>query len=127
MTDEAVASMPAADVRAEHVEISQGGAQHVEAQSVAINQGGAAHVRAREVTISQGGIGLARADRVELRESSSAFAVIADEAKVDAGANILLLVAGDTSGEVRPLLDLPTALAIGAGFGLAVTLLRRLL
>ena len=55
------------------------------------------------------------------------FAVIADEAKVDAGASIVLLVAGETSGEVRPLLDLPTALAIGAGFGLAVTLLRRLL
>jgi hypothetical protein len=127
MTDEATVKMPPADVRAEHVEISQSGAQNVDAQTVAINQGGAAHVRAREVTISQGGIALARAERVELRESSSAFAVIADEAKVDAGATVMLLVAGETSGEVRPLLDLPTAIAIGAGFGLAVTLLRRLL
>jgi hypothetical protein len=62
-----------------------------------------------------------------MRESSSALAVVADDAKLDAGATVLLLVAGETSGDVRPLLDLPSALAIGAGFGLAVTLLRRLL
>ena len=127
MTDEAMARTSPSDVRADHVEISQTGAQHVEAQTVAINQGGAAQVRAKEVTITQGGVALARAERVELRESSSAFAVMADEAQVDAGATVVLLVAGETSGEVRPLLDLPTALAIGAGFGLAVTLLRRLL
>jgi hypothetical protein len=127
MTDEAVAGMMTADTKADHVEISQSGAQNVDAQTVAINQGGAAQVRAQEVTVSQGGIALARAERVELREGSSAFAMIADEAKVEAGATVFLLVSGETSGDVRPMLDVPTALAIGAGFGLAVTLLRRLL
>ena len=126
MTDEAMVGTSAA-ARADHVEISQTGAQTVDAHSVSINQGGAAQVRAQEVTVSQGGIALARAGKVELRDGSSAFALIADEAKLDAGANVLLLVAGEATGDVRPLLDLPTALAIGAGFGLAVTLLRRLL
>ena len=126
MTDEAMVGTPAA-VRADHVEITQSGAQTVDANTVSISQGGAAQVKAQQVTVSQGGIGLARAGKVELNEGSSAFALIADEARLDAGANVLLLVARETSGEVRPLLDLPTALAIGAGFGLAVTLLRRLL
>ena len=126
MTDEAMVGTPAA-VRADHVEISQAGAQSVDAETVSISQGGAAQVRAQQVTISQGGIGLARAGKVELNEGSSAFALIADEARVDAGANVLLLVAREASGDVRPLLDLPTALAIGAGFGLAISLLRRLL
>lgn len=126
MTDEAMVGTGAA-VRADHVEISQTGAQTVDANTVSISQGGAAQVRAQQVTVSQGGIGLARAGKVELNEGSSAFALIADEARLDAGANVVLLVARETSGDVRPLLDLPTALAIGAGFGLAVTLLRRLL
>jgi hypothetical protein len=126
MTDEAMVGAPAA-VRADHVEISQTGAQSVDAQTVSITQGGAGQVKAEQVTISQGGIGLARAGKIELNEGSSAFALIADEARVDAGANVMLLVAREASGDVRPLLDLPTALAIGAGFGLAISLLRRLL
>ena len=126
MTDETMVGTPAA-VRADHVEISQAGAQSVDADSVSITQGGAGQVNAQQVTVSQGGIGLARAGKVELNEGSSAFALIADEARVDAGANVLLLVAREASGDVRPLLDLPTALAIGAGFGLAISLLRRLL
>lgn len=127
MTDEAMAGTASAAVRADHVEINQTGTQSVDAQTVTINQGGAAQVRAHDVTVSQGGIALARAERVELAEGSSAFALVAGEAQVDAGATVLLLVTRETSGDVRPLLDLPTALAIGAGFGLAVSLLRRLL
>jgi hypothetical protein len=126
MTDEAMIGTPAA-ARPDHVEITQTGAQSVDAQTVSITQGGAAQVRAEQVTVSQGGIGLARAGKVELGEGSSAFALVADEAKVDDGAIVILLVAGEVSGDVRPVLDLPTALAIGAGFGLAVALLRRLL
>ena len=126
MTDEAT-TVVTPDMRAEQVEISQTSASNVDAEIVSISQGAAGQVRAREVTLSQGAIGLARADRVQLGEGSSAFALMANEAKVDAGATIMLLVSGETSGDVRPLLDLPTALAIGAGFGLAIALLRRLL
>jgi hypothetical protein len=126
MTDEAVAGI-ATEARAEHVDISQAGAQFVDAQTVAITQGGAAQVRAQEVTVSQGAIGLARAGRIELRDGSSAFALVADKAQVEGGSNVLLLISSETSGEVRPLLNLPSALAIGIGFGVAISVLRRLL
>ena len=127
MTDEAVAETTPGAIKADHVEISQSGAQLVDAQTVAINQGGAAQVRAQEVSVSQGGIALARAEHLDLREGSSAFAVLADEAKVEGGATVLLLVSGETSGDVRPMLTLPTAFAIGAGLGLAIAFVRRLL
>jgi hypothetical protein len=108
------------------VELNGRGANIVEADTVAINQGGAGQVRAREITVNQGGIGVARASRVDLAQGSGAFAVVADEATVEAGANVVLLVAGRTSGEVKPLLDAPAALALGMGFAVALRVLRRL-
>ena len=113
-------------VRADHVEIKQGGANSVEAHTVSITQGGAGQVRADEVSVSQGGVGIARAGKLSLAAGASAFAVLADDATVDGGANVFMLLARSTSGDVRPLIDVRSALAIGAGFGLAVSLLRRL-
>ena len=112
-------------IRPEHIELS-GGAQTVEAHTVSISQGGAGQIHADEVTITQGGVGLARAGKVELGEGGSAFAVIADEAEVKAGANVLVLLARTTSGDVRPLVDARAAIAIGIGFGIVISLLRRL-
>ena len=113
------------DVRADHVEIVQGGAQAIHAQTVTIQQGGAGLVRATEVTVSQGGIGVARAERVSLRETSSAFALVSREASVGAGSNILLLVARDVRGDIRPLVDWRAAAAFGAALALVTTILRR--
>jgi len=127
MTDEAMTGIATAEAPAEHVEISQSGAQFIDAQTVAISQGGAAQVHANEVTVSQGAIAVARAHHIELRNGSSAFALVADKANVEGSSNVLLLISGETSGEVRPLLNVPAALAIGIGFGVAVSVLRRLL
>lgn len=113
-------------VRAEHVEINQGGATSIDAQTVSITQGGAARVRANQLSVSQGGVALARTGTLSLGEGGSALAVVADEVTIDAGGRVVLLLARNASGDVRPLLDLPSALAIGAGIGLAITLLRRL-
>lgn len=126
MTDQLTATPAQDEVRAEHVEINQGGAGSVDAHTVSITQGGAGQVRADEVTVSQGGIGLARTGRLSLGQGASAFAVLADDATIESGANVFMLLARNSSGNVRPLLDLRSALAIGAGFGLVVALLRRL-
>lgn len=113
------------DVRAEHVEIVQGGAQRIDAHSVSIEQGGAGLVRASEVSVHQGGIGLVRADSVELRETSSAVAVAAREANIGAGSNIVFLLARTVRGDVQPLLDWRAAAAFGAAFAVVTALLRR--
>jgi hypothetical protein len=112
-------------VRAEHVTISQAGANSVEAQTVSISQGGAGQIRAGELTISQGGVALARTESLTVDEGGSAFAVMTDSATVEEGGNVFLLIARSVSGDVSPVLDWRAALAMGAGFGLFVTLLRR--
>jgi hypothetical protein len=130
------------DIRAERVEIVQGGANSIDAHTVTIRQGGAAMVSATDVSVSQGGIFLARAERVTLRENSSALAVAAEQASLSGGSNVGLLLARDisqigggsnvglllarnVSGEVRALLDWRAAAAFGAAFALVVSILRR--
>lgn len=115
----------AADVRADHVEISQGNAGSIEATTVALTQGGAGRVRAHEMTVNQGGVGLARTDRLHLGERSGAFAVISDEAALEPGSSVFLLLARSVSGNVEPILDWRAGAAFGVGLGLAISILRR--
>lgn len=115
------------DVRAENVTLSQGGARDIDATTVSISQGGAARVTADEMTISQGGVGMARTEHLTVGEGGSAFAVMADDATVEDGASIFMLVAGQVSGDVRPVLDWRSALALGAGLVVAWSLVRRVL
>jgi len=123
---EAAATSGEDTVRADHVEINQGGANNIDAQSVSITQGGANQIRAGSLTVNQGGVAVARVGRLSL-SNGAAFAVVADEATVEAGGNVLLLVARNTSGEVRPMIDVRSALAIGGAFAAASWLLRKLL
>lgn len=115
------------DIRAEEVNLSQGGANLIEAKKVSITQGAAANVRAEEVTINQGGVALARARHLTVAENASSLLVVADKATVEEGGSVFLLVAGSAAGDVRPALDWRSALALGAGFGLVVALIRRVL
>ena len=115
------------DIRAEEVNLSQGGANLIEAKKVSITQGGAANVRAEEISISQGGVALARTRNLTIAENASSLLVVADKATVEDGASVFLLVAGSAAGDVRPALDWRSALALGAGFALVMSLIRRVL
>jgi hypothetical protein len=112
-------------VRADHVDIRQGGANSVEATTVTLTQGGAGRIQADDVSISQGGAGLVQTDSLRLEEGGSAFAVLAGEATISEGASIFMLLSRSVSGSVRPVLDWRAAAAFGAGFGVAIALLRR--
>jgi hypothetical protein len=112
-------------VRAEHVEISQGGASTIDATTVNLQQGGVGSIRATDVSVSQGGVGLARTGNLRLEGGASAFAVVADDATIGEGSSVLMLIARQTSGDVQPLLDWRAAAAFGMGLGLVMRLLRR--
>ncbi len=116
----------ARDIDATTVNITQGGARDIDATNVTINQGGAARINAEQVTVSQGGVGLVRAESLTLQDGGNAFAVMTDKAHFDAETSVFFLISGSTSGEVKPVLDWRAALAIGAGFALVLSALRRI-
>lgn len=156
-------------VRADRIEISQGGAERVEATSVSITQGGIGSADARTIDIRQGGIGRASAtdiavsqgsigyargervsvemgavgaaigDEVRVTQAMSGFVAAQGEATVDQSlvstliadrvtirqpSAVLLLIARQVDGTVRPLLDWRGALAAGAVAGIVIGLLR---
>jgi hypothetical protein len=156
-------------VRADRIEISQGGAERVEATSVSVTQGGIGSADARTIDIRQGGIGRASAtdiavsqgsigyargervsvemgavgaaigDEVRVTQAMSGFVAAQGEAIVDQSlistliadrvtirqpSAVLLLIARQVDGTVRPLLDWRGALAAGAVAGIVLGLLR---
>lgn len=161
---------PADIVRADRVEISQGGAGRVEATTVSVNQGGIGSADARTIDVRQGGIGSASAtdiavsagsigfargervsiemgalggavgDEIRVTQSMSGFVaaqgdatvdqslvstLIADRVTIRQPSAILVLIARQVDGTVRPLLDWRGAVAAGAVAGLVIGLLRR--
>ncbi|MEP7360775.1 MAG: hypothetical protein ABI744_04270 [Chloroflexota bacterium] len=114
------------DVRAENVTLSQGGARDIQATTVSITQGGAAQVHADQMSLSQGGAAIVHADSFTLNDGGTAFAVMADQATVNEGSNVLLLIAGEVNGDARPLLDWRSALALAGGLVIAWRLIRRI-
>ena len=111
-------------VKADRVEIKQGGVQRVEAREVTITQGGAGRVEADQVSITMGGAGIVQTRELTLGSAASAFVVVADHAEVQEGSRVTLLIARSASGSGRPMLDWRAAAAFGAGYALVRMLIR---
>jgi hypothetical protein len=114
------------DVHAENVSITQGGARDIKATTVSITQGGASQVHAEQMSVNQGGVALARTENLTVDQGGSAFAVVSDQATINDGGNVLVLIAGEVNGDGRPLLDWRSALALAAGLVVFWRLLRRI-
>lgn len=129
------------EVRAETVEISQGGAALIQADSVSITQGGAQFVETKSLAISQGGVVsvstetanldasaalLVSADNIQLNSGAAAIA-IADTLKADRGSRIGILLAGTIEGNPKVGLDARTAAIVGVCGAATLFALNRLL
>lgn len=105
------AAPPPETVRADRMEISQGGADRVEAASVSVSQGGIGtaiattievrqggigQATATDIALSQGGIGFARGGRVSL-EMGGIGAAIGDDVRVTQAAANLVAARGDVT------------------------------
>lgn len=164
------AEPPTTAVRADRVEISQGGAGNVEATTVTVTQGGIGTARADAIDLSRGGIGqawakdiavsigsigLARGERVSVEmgaigaiagaqevrlsqgtvgftmareatiDQSLVSTLVAERVTIRQPSAVLLLIARQVDGAVRPLLDWRGAIAAGAAAGVVISLLRR--
>ena len=115
----------AAEIRADNVNLTQGGAQMIEAQTVSIQQGGAARVHAEQLSVSQGGVGFARTEQLTVEANASAFAVMADEATINEGGNVFVLLTRSVSGDGKAVVDWRALLALLVGLALVLRVLRR--
>jgi hypothetical protein len=156
-------------VRADRVEITQGGADRVEATSVSVTQGGLGKADARTVDVRQGGIGRAHATDIAVSSGSIGFAqggrvslemgavgaavgdevrvtqvvagfvaargeatvdqslvstLIGDRVTIRRPSAVLVLIARQVDGTVRPLLDWRGAVAAGVAVAIVLGLLR---
>jgi hypothetical protein len=140
--------------KAQTISITQGGIGQAEGGAIDVTQGGIGRAQATDIAVSQGGIGLARGEHVSLEMGAMGIAVagearvqqayvrsvLAREARVEQTAvgtmaamhvtierttAVGILIARQVDGSVRPLLDWRGALALGAGLGLLLGILRR--
>ncbi|MDF1512390.1 MAG: hypothetical protein P1S60_01140 [Anaerolineae bacterium] len=115
-------------VRAETVNIEQGGAQNVVADKITVNQGGIAHAEGRFIDVTEGGIAVAMGENITVTDGA-AVVVAANNVKMTDGLAILV-AANEISGEnVKVIIDIKAAaffaLIFGAVVGVFKMLLRR--
>ena len=79
------------------------------------------------MSVTQGGVAVARTENLTVGDGAFAFAVMSDQATINEGGNVFLLVAGEVSGDARPVLDWRSALGFAVGLVVAWRLVRRIL
>ena len=144
----------ASSIEATSVSIIQGGAGTVDARTIDVRQGGIGRANATDIAVSAGSIGLARGERVSVEmgavgvaiaddvrvtQSMSGFVagrgevtvdqslvstLIADRVTLRQPSAVLVVIARQVDGAVRPLLDWRGAVALGAAMGVVVGLVR---
>ena len=121
------------------IDVHQGGIQRATATDIAVSQGGIVFAQGNRVSLEMGGVGAAVGDEVRVTQSMAGFVAARGDATVDQSlvstliadhvtmrqpSAVLVLIARQVDGTVRPLLDWRGAIAAGAAAGLVLGLFR---
>ena len=98
----------------ERLEVSQSAVRSLSGGQVIVTQSAVQNLVAAEADIRQSSVGSARGERVSLRDGLT-LSVAGREVSA-AGARVGLLVTPSLRGNVRPVLTVQSAFALGAGF-----------
>ena len=129
----------AADLQQDRVDVQNSSARTVQGGHVSMTNSATRSVNAQALNMTNSAASFVRAKSLDMRESGAFIAVSQDATVHDGAVTVLascevqakelrtgLLVASKVEGNVKTILTPLTALAIGAGFGLATLLLRSL-
>lgn len=130
----------ATDVRAEHVNMEQSGAEKVTAERVVMTNSGARTVEARSAQVDRSGILVVNAEK-SVFTNSTAVGVMSEETRIVRSPVFLLktnsaaiegdariaVYAGPPNDALRPVVDARGAAAFGAGVGLVLLVLGMML
>ena len=115
----------AAEVIAETVNITQGGAQMVRADKVYVEQGGIGRAEARFIDVSEGGIGIAQGENVSITDGGAGI-IAAENVKMQ-DAMALFVAANRIEGEgVTILFDTRAAVVFALVLGTVMSLFKLL-
>jgi hypothetical protein len=136
--EEAAADL-SADLERKHVDVKDSAVSSVQGGHVSMTESAARSVDAQAVNMTDSAAGFVQTKSLDMRDAPIGFAV-SKEATIHSGdVGVLvsgrvkakelctwLVVAGKVEGDVKTLLSPLSALAMGAGFGLVVMVLRKL-
>ena len=105
---------PFDDLPRERLDISQSAVRSLSGGQVTVTQSAVQRLLAAEADICQSSVGSAKGERVSLNRCAT-LSVIGREVSATES-RILLLAAPTVRGNVRPVLTLQSAFALGAGF-----------
>lgn len=111
-------------VQGGHVSMADSAARSIQAQALNMSDSAAGFVKTKSLDLRDGAVGFAASEQVTVQTGSIGFL-----ASGRVKANELctwLVVAGKIEGDVKTTLSPLSALAMGAGFGLVVMLMRTL-
>jgi hypothetical protein len=126
-------------VEADAVEIRQGVVGRVDATDVVVIQGAVGAARGDHISVEMGALGAAMGGEVTVSQGLSGTilaqratveqavvrTMVAQHVEIRRPSAVLVLIAQRVTGDVRVLLDWRGALALGAAFGVIVSLLGR--
>ncbi len=112
------------DVEGGHVSMADSAARSVRAQALNMSDSGAGFVRTKSLDMRDAGIGFAASERITVQSGNIGF-LATGRLKAEELCT-WLVVAGKVEGNVKTTLSPLSALALGAGFGVAVMLFRSL-
>ena len=98
----------------ERLDISQSAVRSLSGGQVIVTQSAVQTLLAAQADIRQSSVGSAKGERISLSRGVTA-SVVGREVSVE-GARVALLVTPSLRGNVRPLLTVQSAFALGAGF-----------
>lgn len=102
------------DLPRESLDISQSAVRSLSGGHVVVTQSAVQNLLAAEAEIRQSSVGSARGERVSLKQGMS-VSVLGRDVSVEES-RVLLLAAQTVRGNVRPVLTVWSAFALGAGF-----------
>jgi hypothetical protein len=111
-------------IRANKVSVTLGGVGQASADTITVDTGGIAAATAKSIEVTMGGVGLAQAEELDLNRGR-VVAVSAGQATLQ-DTIVGLLLARETHGDVRVLLDRKSVALFGVAAGLVLGLIHLL-
>jgi hypothetical protein len=115
----------AKSITADHVDLNKSAVRGITAQTATMTQAASLTLTSADIAVHESSIGVLTSDRIDLFDS--VVGVARGPLTVNEGTTRVLVHIGPADAAVKPVLNGQSALGLGAGFGISIVFLSRLL